>query len=66
MKNIQSQTPQHNTRFNANKKRAENKDNLDSREGEEQQFKGDDITHNRKEHKSKKNSENRKDLKNRH
>jgi hypothetical protein len=30
-------------------KRPENKDNLDSREGEEQQFKGDDITHNEKE-----------------
>jgi hypothetical protein len=33
---------------NSNKRRAENKDNLDSREGEEQQFKGDDITHNKK------------------
>jgi hypothetical protein len=30
-------------------KRPENKDNLDSREGEEQDFKGDDITHNKKE-----------------
>jgi hypothetical protein len=27
----------------------ENKDNLDSREGEEQEFKGDDVTHNKKE-----------------
>lgn len=34
---------------NGNKRRVENKDNLDSREGEEQQFKGDDITHNKKE-----------------
>lgn len=33
---------------NSNKRRAENKDNLDSREVEEQQFKGDDITHNKK------------------
>jgi hypothetical protein len=30
------------------KKRPENKDNLDSREGEEQLFKGDDTTHNKK------------------
>jgi len=29
--------------------RPENKDNLDSREGEEQMTKGDDITHNKKE-----------------
>ena len=29
--------------------RPENKDNLDSREGEEQLTKGDDITHNKKE-----------------
>ncbi len=32
--------------------RAQNKDNLDSREGLEQQKKGEDITHNRKEMKS--------------
>jgi len=29
-------------------KRPENKDNLDSRKNEEQDFKGDDVTHNRK------------------
>jgi hypothetical protein len=29
--------------------RAQNKDNLDSREGEEQNTKGSDVTHNRKE-----------------
>lgn len=29
--------------------RAQNKDNLDSREGEEQDIKGNDVTHNRKE-----------------
>ena len=52
--NTKNQTPNANTRFNANKKRAENKDNLDSREGEEQQYKGEDITHNKKETKSKK------------
>lgn len=39
--------------FNKNKSRPENKDNLDSREGEEQRFKGDDVTHNHKERKSK-------------
>lgn len=54
MKNIQSQTPNHNTKFNTNKRRAENKDNMDSREGEEQLSKGDDTTHNRKERKSEK------------
>ena len=54
MKNAKSQTPQHNVQFNANKKRAENKDNLDSREGEEQQYKGDDVTHNKKDVKNKK------------
>ncbi len=32
-----------------NRKRPENKDNLDSREGEEQETKGDDVTHNKKE-----------------
>jgi hypothetical protein len=37
-------------------KRVENKDNLDSREGEEQEIKGDDITHNKKETKEKKHT----------
>ena len=42
----------------AHQKRAENKDNLDSRKNEEFDIKGDDITHNAKEHKSlKKKSE---------
>jgi hypothetical protein len=34
--------------------RPENKDNLDSRKNEEQDVKGDDITHNKKEHKNEK------------
>ena len=34
--------------------RPENKDNLDSRKNEEQDFKGDDVTHNKKETKNKK------------
>jgi len=49
MKNIKQQTPNHNTKLNNNKPRPENKDDIDSREGEEQLTKGDDITHNRKE-----------------
>ena len=49
-----SLTSQKNTKLQvkAQKKvnqRPENKDNLDSREGEEQMRKGDDITHNKKE-----------------
>ncbi|MVZ60627.1 hypothetical protein [Sphingobacterium humi] len=36
----------------------QNKDNLDSREHEEQQVKGDDMTHNKKEKKSE-NKENK-------
>ena len=48
MKNMKSQTPKKNIQFNQNKKRAENKDNLDSREGLEQNNKGDDVTHNAK------------------
>jgi hypothetical protein len=34
--------------FNQNKKRPEERDNLDSRKNEEQIFKADDITHNKK------------------
>ena len=33
----------------SNKNRPENKDNLDSREGEEQETKGGDVTNNKKE-----------------
>lgn len=54
MKNIKNQTPKHNTKFNENKHIPEIRDNIDSREGEEQEIKGDDITHNRKKDKSKK------------
>ena len=54
MKNMKQQTPNHNTKLNNNKHRPENKDDLDSREGEEQLSKGDDITHNRKERKNEK------------
>jgi len=56
MKNIKQQTPAHNTKLNNNKHRPENKDDIDSREGEEQLMKGDDTTHNRKERKNLKKS----------
>ena len=52
MKNVKSPNVKANPHFNANKHRPENKDDLDSREGEEQQFKGGDVTHNKKEKQS--------------
>ena len=55
-----SQTPQHNPKTNNNNHRPENKDNLDSRKNEEYDFKGNDITHNKKEQ----HSEGKKDKKN--
>ncbi len=48
-KNI-GQTKKENTKFNTNKQRPEIRDNLDSRINEEQEFKGGDMTHNKKEH----------------
>ena len=59
MKNIQQQTTGRNTRGNINRHRPENKDNLDSREGEEQLIKGANVTHNVKEKKNEKSSVNR-------
>jgi hypothetical protein len=56
MKNIKQQTPNHNIRLNNNKHRPENKDDIDSREGEEQLLKGDDQTHNKKVRKNLKKS----------
>lgn len=53
MKNSSNQTPHQNTRFNKNKPSPEIRDNLDSRKAEEQESKGDDITHNRKAHHGK-------------
>jgi hypothetical protein len=52
MKNVRSQNPKHNIQFNTNKHRPENKDDIDSREGEEQIIKGDDVTHNKREKQS--------------
>lgn len=53
MKKIQSQTKGQNTAINAHKHRPEVRDNLDSRNNEEQDFKGDDVTHNSKPHSNK-------------
>ena len=49
MKKKNSQVAKENVQFNSNRHRPENKDNLDSRKNEEQDFKGDDNSHNRKE-----------------
>jgi hypothetical protein len=39
--------------------RPENKDNLDSRKNEEQDTKGDDITHNKKDHRNERPGQNK-------
>jgi len=53
MKNVSNKAGNNNIKFNTNKHRPENKDDLDSRENEEQEIKGDDITHNQKINKRK-------------
>ena len=45
-----------NIQFDPNKSRPDEKDSLDSRKNEEQDFKADDITHNKKENHSNKSS----------
>lgn len=58
MKSIKkSNSPQ----YNRNKVSPEIRDNLDSRKKEEQEFKGDDMTHNQKPHHNKKPSINKKE-----
>jgi hypothetical protein len=58
--NHRKKEPQsHNVRFNQNRPRPQNKEDLDSREGEEQIFKGDDVTHNKKDHHNKPNRKKR-------
>ena len=52
MKNMHSKNINKNIHFDKNKHRPENKDDLDSREGLEQQSKGLDVTHNVKENQS--------------
>ena len=56
MKNSKQQTPFQDTKLSNNKHRPDNKNNIDSREGEEQLIKGNDKTHNRKERKNLKKS----------
>lgn len=48
MKNSRSQNTKQNKQGHNNIPKPEIRDNLDSREGEEQLTKGDDITHNKK------------------
>jgi len=55
VKNRKKTRQEHNIRFNQNKPRPQNKEMLDSREGEEQISKGDDSTHNSKDHHNKPN-----------
>lgn len=52
MKNLPTKNINKNSHLDRNKHRPENKDDLDSREGLEQQSKGLDITHNKKEKQS--------------
>jgi hypothetical protein len=58
-RNTNTRAVNHTTQFNKNKPSPEIRDNLDSRKNEEQDSKGDDITHNRKAHhgKSKKSKD---------
>jgi len=49
MKNKNNQVQKENVQFNSTRLRPDIRDNLDNRKNEEQEFKGDDITHNRKE-----------------
>jgi|KBSSwiS6_1023812.scaffolds.fasta_scaffold00999_2 hypothetical protein len=52
IKNNRQQTASQNIKLDNNRHRPENKDDLDSREGEEQLSKGRQVTHNRKERQS--------------
>jgi hypothetical protein len=63
MKNVMNKTGKHKTQnqagreniqYNISKHRPEIRDDLDSRENEEQYYKKDDITHNQKAHNSQK------------
>ncbi len=53
MKDSRSQNTKQSKQGMTNKPRPEIRDNLDSREGEEQMTKGDDVTHNQKQTKAK-------------
>lgn len=52
MKGSRSQNNMQNKQMVSHLPKPQNKDDLDSREGEEWQTKGDDVTHNRKERKT--------------
>lgn len=52
MKDSRSQNNMQNKQQVGHLPKPQNKDDLDSREGEEWQTKGDDVTHNRKEKKT--------------
>ena len=52
MKGSRSQNNMQNKQMAGHRPKPENKDDLDSRNNEEWQTKGDDVTHNRKEKKS--------------
>lgn len=54
MKNSRMQTTKQNKQTNPQIPKPEIRDDLDSRKNEEQDTKGDDFTHNKKETKSKK------------
>jgi hypothetical protein len=53
---IQTRAGRENVSYNVNKHRPEIRDDLDSRETEEQHYKGDDVTHNKKSHRSEKHT----------
>ena len=53
MNNPRNQTTKQGKQGTTNKPRPEIRDDLDSRENEEQMTKGDDVTHNEKETKTK-------------
>jgi hypothetical protein len=59
MKSRRREPQAKNVRFNQNRPRPQIREDLDSREHEEQIFKGDDITHNRKDHHNKPNKRKR-------
>lgn len=55
MKSRKKEPQAKNVRFEQNRPMPQIREDLDSREGEEQIFKGDDVTHNRKDHHNKQN-----------
>jgi hypothetical protein len=58
MRNLKNKTPNKNIKFNTNR-RPDVRDDLDGRHGEEQLFKGGDVTHNAKERHNKPNRKKR-------